>query len=151
MPFTRIKNTYKRNLPLNFIHCWELLAEFLKVSSVGFRGKKAMQVWHISQIFFFLFNWNIRSDQSLSRVRLFATPWIAARQLIYNISFGCTTYVSLFIDYTQFNFIIKYCYYSPYCTICPYSLLILHLVICASHLKWVIILVNSIMFFTLFS
>jgi len=24
--------------------------------------------------------WSIRSDQSLSRVRLFATPWIAARQ-----------------------------------------------------------------------
>ena len=24
--------------------------------------------------------WEVRSDQSLSRVRLFATPWIAARQ-----------------------------------------------------------------------
>ena len=34
----------------------------------------------------FLTSWAIRSDQSLSRVRLFATPWIAARQVSLSIT-----------------------------------------------------------------
>ena len=33
-----------------------------------------------------LLNYQIRSDQSLSRVRLFATPWIAARQASLSIT-----------------------------------------------------------------
>jgi len=32
------------------------------------------------------YNWYIRSDQSLSRVRLFATPWIAAHQASLSIT-----------------------------------------------------------------
>ena len=34
----------------------------------------------------YLFTYQIRSDQSLSRVRLFATPWIAARQASLSIT-----------------------------------------------------------------
>ena len=38
-------------------------------------------IWHVSRVEFW-----VRSDQSLSRVRLFATPWIAARQASLSIT-----------------------------------------------------------------
>ena len=48
-------------------------------------GKSLLRIWHIVDAQWILmaspfFSDQIRSDQSLSRVRLFATPWIAARQ-----------------------------------------------------------------------
>ena len=50
------------------------------------------------------FNGNIRSDQSLSHVRLFATPWIAARQasLSFTISWSLP----------KFMFLSWWCYYT---------------------------------------
>ena len=47
--------------------------------------------------------WKIRSDQSLSRVRLFATPWIAARQASLssvNKCLGILALVFLCFNYT---------------------------------------------------
>ena len=55
-----------------------LLLSFTPRSDVGMcpmRGGKEKGVW-----------WGIRSDQSLNRVRLFATPWIAAHQASLSIT-----------------------------------------------------------------
>ena len=43
-------------------------------------------ICHFYNFVFFAKHFAIRSDQSLSRVRLFATPWIAARQASLSIT-----------------------------------------------------------------
>ena len=58
---------------------WFPLQTFLKVLLFKKRLHSSLLTWAVRDIPF-------RSDQSLSRVRLFATPWIAARQASLSIT-----------------------------------------------------------------
>ena len=67
-----------KNLLLTFSHSHSDLC-YTGVNSLGYHQLKCVSIKPLGV-------GQIRSDQSLSRVRLFATPWIAARQASLSIT-----------------------------------------------------------------